>query len=39
MALHRNAHEEPDLVIWRDPPLLACVVLWGITALVVAVAA
>jgi 4-hydroxybenzoate polyprenyltransferase len=31
--------EEPDLVIWRDRPLLACVVLWGITALIVAAVA
>lgn len=31
--------EEPDVVIWRDRPLLACVVLWGVTALLVALLA
>jgi 4-hydroxybenzoate polyprenyltransferase len=30
--------EEPDLVIWRDRPLLACVVGWGVTALIIAAA-
>lgn len=28
--------EEPDQIVWRDPPLLACVVGWGITAALVA---
>jgi 4-hydroxybenzoate polyprenyltransferase len=27
--------EEPAIVIWRDLPLLACVVSWGITAAVI----
>jgi 4-hydroxybenzoate polyprenyltransferase len=40
LLIHHGAGqtEEPDLVIWRDRPLLACVVGWGITALVIAAA-
>jgi hypothetical protein len=30
---HRSAlSEDPALIVWRDPPLLICIVLWGITA-------
>lgn len=33
---HRSgATEEPDQLIWRDRPLLACVVLWGIASAVI----
>lgn len=28
--------EETDQIVWRDPPLLICVVLWGVTAALVA---
>lgn len=31
--------EEPDQVVWRDKPLLACVLLWGITAAIASWAA
>ena len=29
-----RSHEtdDPALIVWRDPPLLACITLWGITA-------
>ena len=35
--MHRRsgATEDPSEVVWRDPPLLACVVLWGATAAVI----
>ncbi len=35
--MHRRsgATEDPSEVVWRDPPLLACVVLWGASAAVV----
>jgi len=34
---HRRVEvEETDQIVWRDPPLLACVVLWGIAAALVA---
>jgi len=30
---HRSAEtEEPAVVVWRDPPLLLCVLMWAITA-------
>jgi 4-hydroxybenzoate polyprenyltransferase len=33
---HRsNVTEEPEVVVWRDRPLLVCILLWGITAAVV----
>ncbi len=40
LLIHQGAGEteEPDLVIWRDRPLLACVVGWGVTALIIAAA-
>lgn len=34
---HRSSEaEEPALVVWRDRPLLACIVAWGVTAAIVA---
>lgn len=40
LLIHHGAGEteEPDLVVWRDRPLLVCVVGWGITALIIAAA-
>jgi 4-hydroxybenzoate polyprenyltransferase len=30
---HRSAlSEEPAVIVWRDPPLLACIALWGLCA-------
>lgn len=31
--------EDPAVIVWRDPPLLICVVLWGLTAAVISVIA
>jgi hypothetical protein len=37
---HRSAlGEDPAIIVWRDPPLLICIVLWGLTAAVIGVAA
>jgi 4-hydroxybenzoate polyprenyltransferase len=37
---HRSATtEEPAVVVWRDKPLLACIVLWGLTAALISVIA
>ncbi|HEX3316566.1 MAG TPA: UbiA family prenyltransferase [Solirubrobacteraceae bacterium] len=37
---HRSATtEEPAVVVWRDKPLLVCIVLWGLTAGIVSVVA
>ena len=37
---HRSATtEEPAVVVWRDRPLLVCIVLWGATAGIVSVVA
>ena len=34
---HRAADaEEPALAVWKDRPLLACIVLWGLTAAIIA---
>jgi len=36
---HRSGiTEEPAVVVWRDRPLLACVLLWGLCAAVITVA-
>jgi 4-hydroxybenzoate polyprenyltransferase len=39
--MHHKAHvtDEPDQLVWKDYPLLACVVLWGVAAAVVTLAA
>jgi 4-hydroxybenzoate polyprenyltransferase len=29
---HRNGAEEPELIVWKDRPLLLCVVLWGLVS-------
>lgn len=29
---HQGGAEEPDLLVWRDRPLLICIVLWGATS-------
>jgi 4-hydroxybenzoate polyprenyltransferase len=36
---HKDGTEEPELIVWRDRPLLLCVVLWGLTAAIIGVAA
>jgi len=37
---HRSATtEEPAVVVWRDRPLLVCIVLWAVTAGIVSVVA
>lgn len=38
LLIHRDdgKTEEPDLVVWHDLPLLACIVLWGVSATVIA---
>jgi 4-hydroxybenzoate polyprenyltransferase len=38
LLIHRGSGqtEEPDMVVWRDRPLLACVLAWGVTALIIA---
>jgi hypothetical protein len=35
---HREAARE-HLVVWRDKPLLICILLWGLTAGIISVAA
>lgn len=29
---HENQTEEAEMILWRDRPLLVCVVLWGLTS-------
>jgi 4-hydroxybenzoate polyprenyltransferase len=36
---HRNGAEEPELIVWRDRPLLICVALWGATSAIISVIA
>lgn len=36
---HRDGAEEPELIVWRDRPLLLCVALWGATSAVIGVVA
>jgi 4-hydroxybenzoate polyprenyltransferase len=34
---HAATTEEPAVVVWRDKPLLVCILLWGATAAVISV--
>jgi hypothetical protein len=36
---HAATTEEPAVVVWRDKPLLICILLWGLTAGIISVAA
>jgi UbiA prenyltransferase family len=36
---HAQSTEEPDLLVWRDPPLLFCVVAWAVCSTVITLAA
>jgi 4-hydroxybenzoate polyprenyltransferase len=36
---HKNGAEEPELIVWKDRPLLVCVLLWGLTSGVIGVIA
>jgi hypothetical protein len=36
---HKDGTEEPELIVWRDRPLLLCVLLWGVVSGVIGVAA
>ena len=35
---HRDGAEEPELIVWRDRPLLLCVLLWAAVSAVIGVA-
>jgi 4-hydroxybenzoate polyprenyltransferase len=36
---HKNGTEEPELIVWKDKPLLLCVLLWGLVSGVIGVVA
>jgi 4-hydroxybenzoate polyprenyltransferase len=36
---HKNGAEEPELIVWKDRPLLLCVLLWGLASGVIGVIA
>ena len=29
---HKNGTEEPELIVWKDRPLLTCILLWGLVS-------
>jgi hypothetical protein len=35
MHHHGRTTEEPDVLVYRDRPLLVCVVLWGLAAAII----
>ena len=39
--IHHDAAstEDPAVIVWRDPPLLTCIALWGVSAGVIGVVA